>query len=139
MKRLAAVLPALALACPATAGDLHVRVVDLRSDSGRVHVAIYDDPARFPKDGGYLADRIVPAARGEVSVVFPDLSPGLHAVATYHDENGNGRFDQGALGISLEGYAFSNDVRPFLAAPDFDDAAVPVPRDGREIVIRMKY
>ena len=138
MKRLAAVLPALALACPATAGDLRVRVVDLRSDSGRVHVAVYDDPAHFPKDGGYLADRIVPAARGEVSVVFPDLSPGLHALATYHDENGDGKLNLRLGMFPKEGYGLSND--PILSGPPkFESAAFDLPEAGRLIGIKLDY
>src|SRR5260221_10400043 len=34
------------------------------------------------------------------------------------------RFDQNFLGLPLEGYAFSQNVRPFLSAPRFDAAAV---------------
>ncbi|MEO5337197.1 MAG: DUF2141 domain-containing protein [Magnetospirillum sp. WYHS-4] len=140
MKYVALAIAALLTAgLPATAADLRVRIVDLRSTEGEVHIALYDSAARFPKPDGLKEDTVLKADGGGVTAVFRDLSPGVYAAATYHDENGNGQFDQGMLGLPLEGYAFSNDVQPILAAPDFRSASVPLPEQGTEIVIRMRY
>jgi len=71
--------------------------------------------------------------------VFTDLAPGAYAVAAYHDENGNGEFDQGFLGLPLEGYGFSRDASGFLSAPSFSSAAVLLEEGGKTIRIRLSY
>ena len=55
----------------------------------------------------------------------------------YHDENGNGEFDQGFLGIPLEDYGFSNGASGFLGPPSFSDAAFPLSGEGGRITIRL--
>ena len=54
---------------------------------------------------------------------------GRYAVVAVHDENENGKLDNGLLGFGGEGYGFSNGVRPLLGWPAFDAAAVTVESD----------
>jgi uncharacterized protein (DUF2141 family) len=60
-------------------------------------------------------------------------------MAVFHDENGNGEFDQGFLGIPLEGYAFSNGARVFLGPPSFDSAKFQVGADPLTLTIAITY
>ncbi len=126
----------------AFAAELDVTVSGLRSDLGEVHVAVYDDADRFPKDGESLADAVVAAsgaAAGKVTVTFKDLAAGKYALAVYHDENGNNEFDQGILGVPLEGYGFSNGASVFFGPPDFAAAAIVLAEPAANIKIRMTY
>jgi uncharacterized protein (DUF2141 family) len=43
------------------------------------------------------------------------------------------------LGMPTEGYAFSNDIRPFLSAPSFDSCAFDVGIDDVALTIHMVY
>lgn len=124
---------------PAAAADLVVRIEKLRSADGFVRLALYDGDERFLQSGGARAGADPKAAADGVEVVFPQLPPGRYAVATYHDENGNGAFDTGLLGLPLEGFGFSNDAPVLLGPPSFADAAVSVPAEGATIVVRMRY
>lgn len=124
-------------AAPALAVDLTVKVTDMRSASGNVHVSVYDRPETFPESDGMLRELIVRAEAPVLTVVFPGLRPGTYAIAAFHDENGNGDFDQGFFGIPLEDYAFSNDPTVFFSAPDFADSAFAVADTAAEISIRM--
>ncbi len=130
---------ALAAAGPAPraafGADLTVEVVGLGSDDGNVHFALYDDPATFPDDEGRLRGTNVPIAGRRAVAVFKNLTPGSYAVAVFHDENGNGSFDQGLLGLPLEDYGFSNGAPAFLGAPSFDQAKFAVPEEGIHITI----
>lgn len=126
---------ALAAAGPVPAADLTVEVVGLGSDNGNVHFALYDNPATFPDDEGRLRGTHVPIAGRRAVAVFKDLAPGPYAVAVYHDENANGSFDQGFLGLPLEDYGFSNGAPAFLGPPSFDQAKVSVPEKGIRITI----
>ncbi len=68
-----------------------------------------------------------------------DVAPGIYAINGFHDENGNGKFDTNFLGISEEGYFFSNNVRPFLSAPGFEAVKFVVPPEGRAMTVRVIY
>ena len=114
---------ALAAAGPAPAADLTVEVVGLGSDRGNVHFALYDNPATFPDDEVRLRGTHVPIAGRRAVAVFKDLAPGPYAVAVYHDENANIKFDKNWIGIPTEGFGFSNNPRTFLGPPTPKDAA----------------
>ena len=129
-----------AAAVPVRAADLVVEIVDLRSDSGQVRVALFDTPATFPTDHGKIGELILEpqgrAARG----TFANLAPGTYALASYHDENGNHSFDKNILGWPLEGFAFSSDATvSFFSPPSFARAAIIVPEGGAAAAVRMIY
>lgn len=124
-----------AAAPPVSAADLHIDVSGLRSDRGDLRVALFRTPEDFPKSEGRFRESIVPARGGRVPVVFADVPPGTYAIAAFHDENGNGSFDRGLLGVPLEGYGFGNDARIGFGPPDFSDAAVTV--DGEPVRVRF--
>lgn len=124
---------------PAVAADLVVRIENLRSADGIIRLALYDSDEQFLQSGGARAGADREAEAGGVEVVFPQLPSGTYAVATYHDENGNGAFDTGLLGLPSEGFGFSNDARVLLGPPSFADAAIFVPAEGATIVVRMRY
>ena len=112
-------------------------VTGARSDRGTIEYGIYDRAEVFPRDEGSIARGEVPADRKGARIVVSGLKPGRYAIAVFHDENGNGTFDQGFLGIPLEDYGFSNDAPVFFGPPSFDDAAVTVGPEGATITIRL--
>ena len=116
--------------------DLFVIVSGLRSQEGNVHIALYNDPDRFPKSDGMILRAEVPILEGAARHKFTGLTHKLYAVAVYHDENDNDEFDQGFLGVPLEDYAFSNNAPVFLGPPSFARAAFAVP-ETQEMQIRI--
>jgi uncharacterized protein (DUF2141 family) len=130
---------AAGLVWPAAAADLTVHVDNVRNHLGKVFISVFNTPQSWLDEDRTFADTTVPASTDRISVIFKDLPPGRYAVVTFHDENDNGRFDQNFLGLPLEGYAFSRNVRPFLSAPRFEDAAIDLGGEDRETVIRMVY
>lgn len=124
---------------PALAAELRVKVSDLRSNDGNVHFALYVTPKSFPKREGRYKGTHVPARALGALAVFTGLKAGRYALAVYHDENGNGEFDQGFLGVPLEGYAFSNGAAAFFGPPSFLEAAIELDGEITEITIPMTY
>lgn len=141
LKNLCASAVALAFAAvsPAAAAELRVKVSELHSNDGNVHFALYATPESFPNNEGRYAGTHVPARSFGALAVFTGLEAGRYAVAVYHDENGNGKFDQGFLGIPLEGYGFSNGAMAIFRAPRFNEAAVELDGEVTEITILMIY
>lgn len=139
MKRLFAVLAAFAGMMPgiAIAADLIVTVSGLNSDRGDLHVALYDNPAAFPKSDGMRIENRVAITNKGAELTFSGLTPGRYAIAAYHDENDNDSFDQGLFGMPLEDYAFSNDATVFFAPPSFEEAAFSVREPVTRIEVRF--
>jgi len=127
------------LSFSADAADLDVRITDLRSDNGNVHIAIYDKPESFPDGDGMIDEVEVPVEDRNAGYTFSGLAAGEYAIAVYHDENDNDDFDTNFIGLPLEGYAFSNGATVFLGPPSFAAARITLPADGTTTEIRMTY
>lgn len=127
------------IAGSALSAELEVIVRGLRSDMGNVRVALYDRPDAFPKSSGMLREDKTEITHGTALISFRDLPPGSYALAVFHDENANGEFDQGFIGIPLEGYAFSAGARALFGPPSFSAAQVSLPAVGTRIDVLMSY
>lgn len=127
-------------ACPPSDGQIEVRVDDVRSASGSVVAVLYgDNPADFLKKGKRLDKVFEPAREGVVSVCLTAPSPGTYAVAVYHDENGNAKFDKTWFGLPDEGYGISNNPKIFLSAPAFDEVKFEALDGATVIDIQVAY
>ena len=119
--------------------DLTVVVKDLRSDQGRIEVALWRDPKGFIDPDAAVAKLAVAPDDGKAHVVFLDLPPGDYALASYHDENGNGKFDKTFIGWPDEGFGFSNGARIKLGPPSFKEAAISLRPNAKTAVIYLRY
>lgn len=108
---------------PVWASDLIVEVRGIRSMNGELGCAIFSGPAGFPREPSRAAQQDWQPVKGTtMSCRFGDLKPGRYAVAVTHDLNGNHRTDTNFFGIPTEQWGVSNNVRPSLRAPRFDEA-----------------
>jgi uncharacterized protein (DUF2141 family) len=117
---------------------LSVRVSVLRSQAGAVICRLFPSGEGFPGEPTYQALRRVSIRGKEASCEFRDVSPGTYAVAVFHDENGNGKLDTNFLGIPSEGVGTSNNKRPLVGPPSWDDAKFRLERDG-SLRITLRY
>tara|TARA_B100000579_G_C22571396_1_gene729079 strand:- start:375 stop:797 length:423 start_codon:yes stop_codon:yes gene_type:complete len=105
------------------AGEIIVKVNNIEEMNGLIHFALYDDPKSFPEDSGkkigLVEDTIEVYKNG---LVIKNLEESYYAIAIYHDENSNNKFDT-FFSIPKEKYGFSNDAPVFLGPPEFEDAA----------------
>ena len=68
---------------------------------------------------------------------FDQLEPGPHAITVYRDRNANLHFDKNWLGMPKEDWGVSNNVRPRLRAPRFDEAVRYLAAGEQLIEIRV--
>lgn len=118
--------------------NLQVSVSAISNNKGLVEFALYKNPDVFTEAGKTHRLARIDAQKGTVSYTFKDLEPGKYALVVYHDENHNKICDKNFLGIPTEAYAFSNNVRPKLSVPSFEDCAIKLQQD-RSISIKMVY
>lgn len=137
MKPIRAALLALAVAAgTAHAGDLAIRIDDVKTTQGQLMVALYSSADGFLKDS--VRASAAPATAGSTTVVFKDLPAGDYGIALYHDANGNGKMDRNAMGLPVEDYAFSNNAIGNMGPPSFDQAKFALPQGGTTVTVSLR-
>jgi uncharacterized protein (DUF2141 family) len=114
---LAALIPASALA-----SDLIVKVSGVIDRGGQIGCALFSDPKGFPMDGAKARQLWVPVEGAEATCTFAGLPVGYYAISVSQDLNGNKVLDTNFLGIPREPWGVSNNPRPTLRAPRWDEA-----------------
>ena len=120
------------------AGELKIYVKNIKNNIGSIHYALYDDPKYFPKQEG----RILGGNKNINEVLIEGISiknlrEAFYAVAIYHDENSNKKFDT-FLSLPTERYGFSNNAPIFLGPPKFNDASFVSRNNIIEIEIELR-
>jgi uncharacterized protein (DUF2141 family) len=120
---------ALLLGLPATLHPtgalvtLTVSVDGFENAEGAAGIAVWNGAQGFPEGIEHaVATTYATIENGRASARFDDLAPGTWAITVYHDRNDNKRFDKNWMGMPKEAWGVSNNVRPRLRAPRFDEA-----------------
>ena len=129
----------LGAARPATETQpVTVVVSSLVSTSSPVRLYFYNTREGFLKSGKWAFSKSVnPEGKSQFSLPV-ELPQGEWAVAITQDMNNNNKVDKNFLGIPTEPYAFSNNIRPTVAAPDFNECKFTVSGPGRVVNIVLK-
>lgn len=125
---------------PASSTWIDVAVEGLRNGNGLMAITLYaDNPRKFlVKKGSLYVGRVDAVAGTTTGCIFVP-KPGVYAIAIYHDENGDGRFDRTGIGLPAEGYGFSNNPSTLAGLPAFKSVRLSIPRSGLVTRIRLKY
>jgi uncharacterized protein (DUF2141 family) len=118
--------------------DLTVVVVGLENNDGLLQYGLYNDSDKFPIVGETFQVVRVEAFGNSQKYTFKSLPKGEYAVAIYQDENSNDKCDKNFLGIPIEPYAFSKDIRPKLSAPSFKDCSFLL-NESKTVSIKLVY
>jgi uncharacterized protein (DUF2141 family) len=138
-----AVLPAAAQGPAPTPGEadtsvIVVRISGIESAEGVVGCGLFARPDAFPMDSdGTLMMQEHRADPDGVTCRFEAVPAGTYAVSASHDRNRNGRTDTNLLGIPKEAWGVSNNVRPRMRAPRFEEAAFEL-APGRTITLDVE-
>jgi uncharacterized protein (DUF2141 family) len=121
----------------AFAADILVNVSGISEARGSIGCALFPDRSGFPMDNSGARALWLPADPRGVSCRYTDLPDGTYAVSVSHDLNGNRRTDTNFLGIPTEAWGVSNNARPTMRAPRFEEAAFTV-SGGRSVTIDVR-
>jgi uncharacterized protein (DUF2141 family) len=126
---------------PATAqaGDQTVIVSNLDKKKGNVYIGWYNNEKTY-MDANYAVFKKIVAVKDkdEVSVIFPNVDPGVYAIVVFLDENENGELDKNFLGIPKEDYGFSNNIIPATRSATFKEASFTLNGKPGTIFIKVK-
>ncbi len=119
-------------------GALTVDFQGVSRREGIVLFALFDSKAAYDANTGPVRTLSLPASGGDFSVTLAGLPPGLYAVKSFHDRDGNGRMNFNPLGMPLEPYGFSNNARAPFGPPSWRRAAFEVKAGGNGQIIRLR-
>lgn len=123
---------------PSLAAELTVNVTGLAAPYGSVGCSLFAAEAGFPMDNSRAKTEWVPVTGESATCRFNDVPAGKFAVAVAHDVNGNRKLDTNLFGIPTEQWGVSNNARPTLRAPRFDEAAFAVPSEAAKLSVDIK-
>ncbi|MBF9236343.1 DUF2141 domain-containing protein [Hymenobacter sp. BT683] len=118
--------------------SITVVVSALVSTTSTVKLYFYNTREGFLKSGKWAFSKAVkPEGKREFTLPV-ELPKGEWAVAITQDLNNNDKVDKNFIGIPTEPYAFSNNIRPTVAAPGFDECKFTVDGPGKVVSIVLK-
>ncbi len=116
---------------------LTVYVEGIENISGKMEISLYNNQNDFPKDNKEFINKSVPVKYKIVKCEFY-IPAGDYAIALYHDENNNDKCDRNIFGIPKEGVGFSNNIKPGLFAPSFQDCKIILDKN-KQIHIKLLH
>lgn len=113
--------------CGTAPFSILLTVEDVRKAEGTITADLHgDDPDKFLGKGQKL-DRIrAPAVTGQTLMCIPVAKAGVYAIALYHDEDGDTKFDKTWIGLPKEPFGLTNDPKIRLAKPKHEEVAFEV-------------
>lgn len=115
---------------------LTVEVFGLKSNNGKVFLAVFDNEETFLKTDKEIKGMSVNIENNKATTQFKGLKKGDYALSLFHDKNSNNKLDTNFLGIPKEPYAFSNNATGFMGPPSFKDSKISLNAD-KTIAIKL--
>lgn len=106
----------------ASTGTIVVSVSGIPSSTGEIGCSLFAAPEGFPLDTSKATIIWQEADPEGLECRFENLAPGNYAIAVSHDRNGNRKVDRNLVGIPKEAWGVSNNARPRMRAPRFEEA-----------------
>jgi len=103
-------------------GNLHIQLKNIRNNDGVIYVFLYNYENQYPKSPHrYYKVSKSKVADGKLKVKVAGIDFNTrYAITLIDDENNNEDLDR-FLGLPTEGFGFSNNVRPLISLPKYND------------------
>ncbi len=117
---------------------LKLTINNLESSSAEVRVAFFTKDNEFlNKEDVFKRYKFKPTSANSLTVEIDDLKYGEYAISTYQDVDGNGEIEKTKIGVPKEPYGFSNDVKPGMSKPKFDECKFTYDEKSNTQTIQM--
>jgi uncharacterized protein (DUF2141 family) len=118
-------------------GILHIHITGIVDLEGLIYVALWNESEGWLKDEPLLGHEIK-ANREAVDFFIRDVEPGIYAISVIHDLNSNREFDANFIGIPIEPFGFSNNVRNRFGPVSFKAASFEIAQSPVEQRIEVR-
>jgi len=120
-------------------GTLKIGLSNIRNNNGYIYIFLYQYDNQYPYNPykHYKVDK----SKVKDGVLIAKISnlafKANYAISLIDDENNNEDLDRW-LGIPHEGYGFSNNVKPFLSLPKYNDLCFDF-KQSKNTKIKLQY
>jgi len=111
------------------AAELTVNIKGLTKPYGTVACSLFDKDEGFPMEITRAKTEWILVSGDSGICRIKDVAPGKFAIAIAHDLNGNRQLDTNFFGVPTEQWGVSNNVRPTMRAPRYNEAAFTISSD----------
>lgn len=101
--------------------SLRLKISNIKEVKGQIIVSIFKNANDFPESGKEFKKVFISIKELPHVVENINLPKGEYAIALLHDENEDGECNFNMIGIPIEGYGFSQNVKPLFSIPSFED------------------
>ncbi|MBL6662509.1 MAG: DUF2141 domain-containing protein [Flavobacteriales bacterium] len=101
--------------------DIEVVVSNINTQQGNIELAVFDKSEVFLQKDKSIRKYSKPVIGNSIIIKVEDLPEGHYAVSLYHDVNGDKECNLNVIGIPKEPYGFSNNFKPLIRQPNFED------------------
>lgn len=104
---------------------LEITLIGIEDIQGQIVVLVYDDEKNFLKDERKYPRRLkFPVTHDGMAVSIADVPMKDCGIMLYHDKNDDDKCNRNMVGMPTEKIGFSNNARPKMRAPKFEEAKV---------------
>lgn len=114
-------------------GALDIKITNIRKNSGKIVVEIYNSKASWLKTPFRKLELIPNQDSQTASFQIPY---GKYAITVYQDINANGETDMNFIGIPKEPVGFGNNYKPF-GEPKFESALIEFSANSKPQEIKL--
>ena len=118
--------------------DLDISITGIKKPEGKIQIGLYNNKESFPNVDEQYKLFYIDANEFSGVYTIKDLPKGEYAVAIFHDKNSDMICNTNFLGIPKEGYGFSNNIKPRLSTPSFNDCKIYL-NNNIQITIKLIY
>ena len=118
---------------------LSVEFSNIRNKEGSLFIFLYNYENQFPDNPfKYFEVKKDNISNNRLLVNIPNLVKGKYAISIIDDENDNADLDR-FLGIPKEGYGFSNNVKPILSMPKYQELLFDLNQERMLLNLKLQY
>jgi uncharacterized protein (DUF2141 family) len=118
--------------------QLTIKIENIEALEGDIRIGVFNTSENFLKQGFTFKKYKIPVKNTTETIIIDDLPKGEYAFMLYHDKNADGKMNRNLLGIPKEPFGFSNNVRPKMAKPNFEECKV-ILKENLELQIRLGF
>ncbi|PMD96733.1 hypothetical protein BWI97_11220 [Siphonobacter sp. BAB-5405] len=121
---------------PAKQEPLAITFTNVRNTRAPLVVGVFRKSDPFTKVP-FKNYKLEPNGGSSPTLFIDDLPYGEYAVAVFQDENGDGKLNTNIVGIPKEPYCFSNNYRPRVKSPKYDQCKFSYSQKNNHMYLQL--
>ncbi len=106
---------------PTNNPHLTIKVSNIEKIKGEIKIGVFNTGTNFLKEGHAIKNYSIKVENSTAVLTIKDLPKGEYAITMYHDQNSDNVCNRNFIGIPKEPYGFSNNIKPSMSAPKYED------------------